>query len=306
MYPFTTDEAVPRTPALERLARCLERTGAYRILRRLEPRVSVHFPDVPGTRLALYIDVETTGLDPGVDEIIELAVVPLRYTMAGDIAVVGEPVSQLRQPSRPIPPAVAALTGIDDDAVAGCSIDEGRLAPLMAQRPLVIAHNAGFDRPFVEALLPAFADIPWACSMCEVPWREEGASALKLSILAAEAGFFYDAHRAADDCLAAIELLRRPLPRSGRTAFAELLRSARRDTYRVMSVGAPYEARAILKMRGYRWSEGGNGHPKCWSRIVDVDVLQPERAWLREAVYRANVEIPAAKGTAWTRYSARA
>ena len=298
--------AVPRTPALERLARCLERTGSYRILRRLEPRVVARLPEIPGTRLALYLDVETTGLDHAVDEVIELAVVPLRYTASGDVAAVGAPVTQFRQPSRPIPPQVTALTGIDDDLVAGHAIDDGVLAPMLAQHPLVIAHNAGFDRGFVEALIPAFVDCPWACSMREVPWREEGAAALALSVLAADAGFYYDAHRAADDCLAGIELLRRPLPRSGRVAFAEMLRSARRDTYDVMAIDTPYEARSILKARGYRWSPAGDGRPKCWFRIVDAEGLQPERAWLREVVYQEGVEVPAARVTAWTRYSRRA
>lgn len=128
---------------------------------------------------------------------------------------------------------------------------------------------------------------------------------MKLPILAADAGFFYDAHRASDDCLAAIELLRRPLRRSGRLAFAELLRAARRDTFRVMAVGAPYEARALLKGRDYRWSAGGPGQPKCWYRLVDPDDLEAERAWLREAIYWADAEVPAVRLTAWTRYSTR-
>lgn len=169
MTPPASDRAVPRTPDLEPLARRLERTGAYRVLRRLEPRIDDPFPEIPDTKLALYLDVETTGLDPTIDEIIELAVVPLRYADSGDIATVGRPISQFRQPSRPISSKITALTGIDDDRVAGHSIDEALLSPLLALRPLTIAHNAAFDRVFVEKLLPAFANLPWACSMGEVP-----------------------------------------------------------------------------------------------------------------------------------------
>lgn len=306
MPPPTSNSHMPRTPGLERLARCLERTGAYRVLRRIEPQVVPSLPMAPGLRHALFLDVETTGLDRLVDEIIEVAVVPVSYAPDGEIVAVASPVSRLREPGRPIPPEVAALTGIDQAMVAGHSIAEDEFAPLLATRPLVVAHNAEFDRGFIEALIPAFASLPWACSLREVPWREEGATAMKLPVLLADAGYFHDAHRAADDVLALVELMRRPLPRSGRIAFAELLRSARRDSYRVMALDAPFETRHVLKGRGYRWSDGADGRPRCWSRVVDGDELQAERAWLQGAVYRREVEVPADRLTAWTRYSSRA
>ena len=55
----------------EEMASALEASGDYRVLRRLQPRMFK--PDfIPSARLALYVDVETTGLDPRQDEIIEL------------------------------------------------------------------------------------------------------------------------------------------------------------------------------------------------------------------------------------------
>ena len=53
------------------------------------------------------------------------------------------------------------------------------------------------------------------------------------SYLSMLSGFFYDAHRAVADCEAAVELLSRPLPISGRRALAVLLEAARKVTYRV-------------------------------------------------------------------------
>ncbi|WP_018113012.1 exonuclease domain-containing protein [Caulobacter sp. UNC279MFTsu5.1] len=59
-------------------------------------------------------DVETTGLDWRQDEIIELAMVPFRYGVDGRIYEVGKAFHGFRQPTRPIPPEITALTGIDD------------------------------------------------------------------------------------------------------------------------------------------------------------------------------------------------
>lgn len=58
------------------------------------------------------IDLETTGLDPASDKIIELGAVRVRN---------GKPVasySQLVNPAVPVPPRVRSLTGITDDDLA--------------------------------------------------------------------------------------------------------------------------------------------------------------------------------------------
>jgi len=89
---------------LEGMAAALEASGAYRVLRKLQPRRRVAAPDGVATRTGLFVDVETTGLEPSRCEIIELATAPFIYGPDGRIFEVGEPFHQLRQPSHPIPP----------------------------------------------------------------------------------------------------------------------------------------------------------------------------------------------------------
>ena len=193
---------------LEAMANALEASGRYRVLRRLE--LTPFDSGAEGTRCGIFLDVETTGLDHRQHEIIELALVPFSYTHDGDITAIGEPLTRLQQPSRPIPQEITAITGLTDADVAGHVIDPAEIAAIIAPAAIILAHNAAFDRPFVERAWPTFSVKPWGCSMAEVPWTEEGFDGLKLGYLAMAHGVFFDAHRAANDCLAALHILRRP------------------------------------------------------------------------------------------------
>lgn len=293
--------------ALEGIARTLTASGWYRVARRFQQRMRYSDHGDEALRTALFVDVETTGLDRASDTIIELAAVPFRYGVDdGEIYDVGEGLAFLEDPGVPIPDAIAELTGINDDMVRGKRIDDALVEALLADASLVVAHNASFDRPFIERRLPAFADKPWACSCKEVPWREHGCSGTKLEyILLTMAGEFFDAHRAIDDCRVGIHVLANRGP-NGELPFAQLRESARRSTYRVWAVGSPFECKDKLKANGYRWNDGSDGRPKAWFTDVSEPELESERAWLDESVYGEPSESCIVERlTAFERYSAR-
>ena len=79
------------------------------------------------------------------------------------------------------------------------------VAEITAPAALVIAHNAEFDRKFAEKAFDVFTMKVWACSMTQILWAEESFESPKLEYLAMKSGFFYDGHRAAVDCNAAIQ-----------------------------------------------------------------------------------------------------
>lgn len=208
---------------LEKLAREFEAHEDYRIVRRYSRVDRYNEPDPTlakndGLKLGVFLDVETTGLDPATEQVIELALVPFEFASDGRIFKVLEEYDGLRDPGRPIPPEITRLTGITDAMVAGKKIDEAKVSEIVQPAQLIIAHNAAFDRQFAEQLSPVFEKKAWACSMTEVPWREEGIEGAKLDYLAYCYRFFYDAHRATGDCLAGIHLLAQTLPESGTLA----------------------------------------------------------------------------------------
>src|SRR3546814_17060037 len=97
-------------PTMEALAAQLEASGDYRVLRRL-PVPAGGFVPMPHMKRAVFLDVETTGLDPNVDDIIELAMVPFWYADSGRIAGVEIGGSALRPPQTPTPAEVTRQTG---------------------------------------------------------------------------------------------------------------------------------------------------------------------------------------------------
>jgi DNA polymerase III subunit epsilon len=290
---------------LDHMAATLEAAG-YRVLRRLVPRAVINEPDGCDRHLGIVLDVETTGLDPARDEIIELAMVPFTFGADGRIFDIREPFHALRQPSIPIPAEITDITGIDDAAVAGHVIDPGEMARFVEPAVLIIAHNAEFDRPFAERFHRCFETRCWGCSMTEIDWRAEGLRSIRLASLLTDLGFFYDRHRALSDCYALIELLARPLPRSGALALARLVERARQPTWRIWATGAPFETKDVLKARGYRWNPGDDGRPKSWYFDACTEQREAEIAFLRREIYgRESVCPPIEKLTAFERFAPR-
>jgi DNA polymerase-3 subunit epsilon len=288
----------------EQLARLLESHPDYRVLRRLVPRTDFGVKPLGPVGRVVILDTETTGLDSKADKIIELALLVVEVDTATGAAVqVAEVYEAFDDPGRPIPPDVSELTGITDEMVRGRKLDEEHVAALVKDAQLVVAHNARFDRPFVEARLPAFAGLPWACSIADIDWAGEGWGSSRLEYLAMKHGWFYDGHRAAADCHALLAVINAPLPRSGTTGLARLLQAARATSLRVFADGAPFETKDLLKARGYRWDP----ERRVWhAELRDEAALDEERAWLKANVYGGRSStIHVEKQDARTRYSAR-
>lgn len=271
----------------EALAQALEQHDDYRVLRRLMP-VERFADSAPSHQLkrALVVDVETTGVDHATDVIIELGL--LRFTYD---ARTGQPVevvaaeSLLEDPGRPIPDEIVALTGITDEMVRGQRISDARVHELLDGVGIVLAHNAGFDRPFIERRLPAFRDVHWGCTQRDIDWRALGIGSHSLEFLTyRHLGAFFDGHRAVDDCRATLALLATPTA-DGTIPMAKLLETCRTPKVRVCAVHSPFETKDVLRTRGYKWSGNDGVPPKSWCKEIAEAELGAEQEWLRTAVY---------------------
>ena len=284
----------------------LEASGDYRIIKRFVPVAAYHEDSGANKRIGIFLDTETTGLDPDSDKVIELAMVPFEFDAAGRIYRILPEYNGLNDPQMPIPEIAKQITGITDEMVKGQSIDLGAVKKMLSEAAIIIAHNARFDRPFCEDLLDEFKDISWACSIADINWNEEGIEGVKLEFLAYKYGFFFEGHRATIDCQAGIEILSKPLPESGELSLKRLLETARQTNIRLWAEGSPFEKKDELKKRNYRWSAGENGKRKAWYKDILEDELEDEMDYLNEHIYpHAVTELPMDKFNAMIRYSRR-
>jgi DNA polymerase-3 subunit epsilon len=255
--------------------------------------------------LALFVDVETTGLDYQSDEIIELAMVPFTYGPDGTIFEVKEQFQRFQQPTKPISSEITRLTGITNEMVQAQSINPKEVEAFAESAVLVIAHNANFDRRFLEKLAPSFALKAWACTQTQIEWSAESFDGARLSHLVAGVGYFYDRHRAANDCMAAIQLLSSKLPISGDLAFAQLLQTARKPSWRIWAENSPFDLKDVLKARGYKWNPDGNPFPKAWFTDISDDQKEAEILFLQKDIYQREVQLLCRKIDPFNRFSDR-
>ena len=284
------------------MVRYLQATGRYRILSKLEPRGVDDQVDPAFPLRGLILDTETTGLNARKDEIIEIGIVAFCFNEQGEVGPVTAVYGGLQQPSAPIPAEITRLTGITDAMVAGQMIDIGRVRTLVAPGDLIIAHNAGFDRPFCEAFSPIFADKAWACSVSEIDWSSRGFEGTKLGYLIGQAGYFHDGHRAVDDCFALLEVLDRKSEGQETTPFNELYQQSQSARVRIYAEHSPFDLKDQLKARGYRWSDGSDGRPKSWWIEVSEDFADNEITWLQTEIYRYEASPPMHRLSAFDRF----
>lgn len=292
---------------LEELAIALDAHDDYRVVRRYRKPDAYHEQqegDDPPL-IGIYLDTETTGVDYQTNKIIELAMVRFEFLPDGRIFRLLEEFDELSDPGVPIPTEIVALTGITDEMVRGQRIDADAVETFVEPAAVIVAHNAAFDRKFVENEWPVFERKAWACSSKQVPWRAAGFESPKLEYLAYRSGFFYDGHRAVADCLAGIHMLAQPLGDTGHTALRAMLDNARKGQIRLWAEGSPFESKDVLKARGYRWSSGENGRLRAWYIDLPEDASEQEIEFLRDKVYARDVKLPTQTINAFNRFSAR-
>ncbi|MBB4571324.1 3'-5' exonuclease [Rhizobium leucaenae] len=279
-------------------------TGKYRILKKLCTRdiAAIARPGFP--LQGVILDTETTGLDHRKDEIIEIGAIAFTFDTAGNIGDVVGVYGGLQQPMNPIPADITRLTGITDEMVSGQMIDMAQLRTLIIPADIIIAHNAGFDRPFCEAFSPIFSGKAWACSVSEIDWTSRGFEGTKLGYLIGQAGYFHEGHRAVDDCFALFEVLAQARGTLS-TPFAELYEASARLRVRIFAENSPFDMKDHLKARGYRWADGSDGGPKSWWIEIAEDALDDELRYLRSEIYRWNeADPPTQRLTAFDRFKA--
>lgn len=278
------EEAASALGLRQQLEAILEKTDDFRIIERVpitKRNISLPYPlsGKNGDEVSIvFLDTETTGLSSNTERIIELGMVAASYSPSTQRLVsIDRIFSEYEDPGKPIPEEITKLTGISDDDVKGQRIDDQAVKAYLDSAELIIAHNAGFDRPFFEKRFSGFEDKRWACSLKGVDWKSFDINNHRQEELLHGIGYFYEAHRASIDCLALAWFMH-----IRQDVFANLLENASQNSVVVHAFGAPFESKDRLKVRGYRWDDGSSGVNRHWWKEIPLEGLDEEKAFLDE------------------------
>jgi len=230
-----------------------------------------------------FLDTETTGVNKASDKIIELALKVVKFEKAsGKIVSIDKEYESFNDPGEEISQEITMLTGINDEMVEGQAIDWEKVDAILKDAEIVVAHNAGFDRAFVDRYSSVSPNKIWACSMQDIDWLGRGFTSSKQELLCYWHGFYFDAHRAMNDVDALIHLLTHPSYEADRPLL-ELIENSQKLTYVIFATNFNYDPvkKDIVKANKYKW----NAEDKVWYKTVSFDDLDKEKDWLTVAIY---------------------
>jgi DNA polymerase-3 subunit epsilon len=234
----------------------------------------------PDMGFCTILDTETTGLEAGKDEIIEIAMRKWIYHRKDHCLI--KPVEEYSALNEPIKNEISeditALTGITKEDVKGKKIDWSIVSRLINASDFVLAHNAGFDRPMIESV-PEVKEISssriWACSLAQVDWAKMGFLSAKQELLSIFHGFHYSGHRALTDIDALANILLQG------DYLKEILQNAKTKQVRVDCIQAPFDKKDFLKDKNFSW----NAANKFWTRLIPETEQEQMKAFLTEEIY---------------------
>lgn len=280
----------------------------FHVLRGMRHMFVSHPDREANARTAIVLDTETTGLDNTKDEIIQLSMLKIKYDDDGIVSITEDFFDQLQDPGVPLSEEIQRLTGFTDADLKDQKIDLDAAAAFMKDVDLIIAHNASFDRKFVEKKFPSlgFDKIDWACSIKDVKWDKRVTGSAKLELLALHAGYVYPAHNAKADCTATAFVLSQTY--NGETeVMTDIVASRKTQKVMILGVGIPFERKDVVKEAGFRWcgETTGEAGEKCWYKTVGTPEEAQEAADALRQAFGGDVRLPVRRYTAKNAYSDR-
>ena len=229
-----------------------------------------------------FLDLETTGLNIDTDKIIEIALIVVKIdTTDGNIISINETYESFQDPGIHIEDKISKITGINNEMVKDKEIDWNQVNNIVQNSDLMVAHNARFDRSFMDRYMPLSKDKIWACSVYDIDWLSRGFAKGSLELLSIWHGFYYDSHRALNDVEAVIHLLTHPSYKTDKP-IVELVNNSKTPYYKAIALKSPFETKDILRANNYKW----NSEKKYWWKNIVKDEIEQERTWLTDNVYK--------------------
>lgn len=218
----------------------------------------------------LIFDVETTNLNPAVDQIIEVGYVLWSVEHRTSIETHAAIFPGHDNPAE-------QFNGLHPDMLRTDGCDQGITWALVAdaarRADAIVAHYGKFDQSFVvsglerglidEAAMGLF-DRHWICTMEDVVWPSPSSKRSLIEIALAHGVAVTSAHRAVNDCLLLARLCE-AVPNIGMLLDEGLARAIRPKAEFVTN--PPMDQNAMVKAAGFAW----DGERRVWHRHMAIE-----------------------------------
>jgi DNA polymerase III subunit epsilon len=249
-------------PLLAGLALLLPLPDLLLLLTLMTPPAPHPHPPPRAPQILLILDVETTGLEPPQAELCEIGAVLFSVAQR----------STLQQLSFLLPVvsnAAQAINGIEPTlTLLPAPVQEATvlLRALVRQADALVAHNASFDRPWIEAYLDTAVhpDLqrPWICTCEGISWEDVRPNPSLQGLALAHGVPIWAAHRALTDCIYLAAILERAAGLEQKLAEGLLPR-------RLVAADLPFSRKQEAKEAGFRWQP----ERKLWLRkLTDAQI----------------------------------
>lgn len=217
----------------------------------------------------LIIDLETTGLNPSTDVVIEVGAILYSISF---LDVLAQFSSILPAGSNP----AYAVNGISPDLLEANRVNQGRwhrlvestLGELCHHTDVVVAYNADFEKRWIDQPpLSVLSKYPLADAMA-MPWQKARKTGCSLVQLALDYHLpILSAHRALADC----DLVARLFSAVGDSEeIMNMLRVALEEPV-IAVADVSYSDKDLAKKAGFRWNQ--SEAPNMWSRKIRPSAL---------------------------------
>jgi len=228
-----------------------------------------------------FLDVETTGINIENDKIIEIALKVIKVDKSnGKILLIENEYQSFDDPHQPISMEVSLVNGITNEMVEGHEINWDKVTSILNQADIIVAHNASFDRAFIDRYASISKEKIWSCSINDINWLERGFVKSSQELLCIWHGFYYDSHRAMNDVNALIHLLFHHSYTNNKPII-ELIKKSQKPYYKIIAKHSTFDTKDILKTNKYKWDQKN----KVWWKFIDYLLIQDEKKWLKDNVY---------------------
>ncbi|MBF0245950.1 MAG: hypothetical protein HQL31_11885 [Planctomycetes bacterium] len=195
-------------------------------------------------------------------------------------------------PGGDLPDYVFERAEVSREEVEGQSIDGEALQKLLEGIEVIIAHDAGALRPFMEKILPELEKSLFGCSRNQVDWRSKGFESRSLHYLSRDHGWWFENDSSLAECAAIVKLLNEEDDESGRSYLDELIGRCQEPLIEVEAKATPRDRR-LLSKEFFKFSP----RDQVWYRVMGESTLKRVRATLEnrgfEGELREKERLPA-------------